>query len=43
MRVRVVSLTGAEREELRGAERCGVSLSAFLRLAAKEYVDNHAG
>lgn len=36
-----ISLTDSEREELRGcAERYGLSLSAFLRLAAKEYVDN---
>lgn len=37
----LISLTDGEREELRGcAERYGLSLSAFLRLAAKEYVDN---
>lgn len=37
-----ISLTASERDELRGcAERYGLSLSAFLRLAAKEYVDNH--
>lgn len=37
-----ISLTDSERDELRGcAERCGLSLSAFLRLAATEYVDNH--
>ena len=39
-----ISLTDSERDELRGcAERYGLSLSAFLRLAAKEYVDRHAG
>lgn len=37
-----ISLTDRERDELRGcAERYGLSLSAFLRLAATEYVDNH--
>lgn len=37
-----ISLTDSERDELRGcAERYGLSLSAFLRLAATEYVDNH--
>ena len=37
-----ISLTDSERDELGGcAERYGLSLSAFLRLAAKEYVDNH--
>lgn len=36
-----ISLKDSERDELRGcAERYGLSLSAFLRLAAKEYVDN---
>jgi len=37
-----ISLTDSEREEMRGcAERYGLSLSAFLRLAAKEYAANH--
>lgn len=37
-----ISLTDSEREELRGcAERYGLSLSAFLRLAAKECAANH--
>ena len=37
-----ISLKDSERDELRGcAERYGLSLSAFLYLAAKEYVDNH--
>ncbi len=37
-----ISLTNSECDELRGcAERYGLSLSAFLRLAAKEHVDNH--
>ena len=36
------SLTDSERDELGGCvERYGLSLSAFLRLATKEYVDNH--
>ena len=36
-----ISLTDSEREELRGcAERHDLSLSVFLRLVAKEYVDN---
>lgn len=36
-----ISLTDSERDELRGcAERYGLSLSAFLRLAAKEFIDN---
>lgn len=36
-----ISLTDSEREELRGcAERRDLSLSVFLRLAAKEYVDS---
>ena len=35
-----ISLTDNERDELRGcAERYGLCLSAFLRLAAKEFVD----
>lgn len=39
-----ISLTDSERDELRGcAERYGLSLSAFLRLVAKEYVGNHTG
>ncbi|WP_415687408.1 hypothetical protein [Gardnerella vaginalis] len=37
-----ISLMDSERDELRGcAERYGLSLSAFLRLAAKVYVYNH--
>lgn len=37
-----ISLTDSECDELGGcAERYGLSLSAFLYLAAKEYVDNH--
>ena len=37
-----IALTDAEREELAEyAQRYGLSLSAFLRLAAKEYVANH--
>lgn len=36
-----ISLTDSEREELRGcAERHDLSLSVFLRLVAREYVDN---
>ena len=37
-----ILLTDSERDELGGcAERYGLSLSAFLRLVAKEYVDDH--
>ena len=38
-----ISLTDAEKEELAtAAKNYGLSLSAFLRLAAKEDVTNHA-
>ena len=37
-----ISLTDAEKEALTAAARnYGLSLSAFLRLAAREYVSNH--
>lgn len=37
-----IALTDVEREELAEyAQRYGLSLSAFLRLAAKEYIANH--
>jgi post-segregation antitoxin (ccd killing protein) len=37
-----VALSHAEREELTEyAKQYGLSMSAFLRLAAKEYIANH--
>lgn len=37
-----IALSDAEREDLtKYAKQYGLSLSAFLRLAAKEYIANH--
>lgn len=37
-----IALSGTEREELaKYAKQYGLSMSAFLRLAAKEYIANH--
>lgn len=37
-----IALTDVEREELTEyAKQYGLSMSAFLRLAAKEYIANH--
>lgn len=37
-----IALTDSEREELTEySKQYGLSMSAFLRLSAKEYIDNH--